>query len=93
LPATVVSVGLSGEHGVGKPPTASIKLIAGLGVEGDAHSGKKVKHRSRARKNPQLPNLRQVHLIHGELHDELAESGFASPPGESTCWACRSVQS
>ena len=54
----------------------SIQLLAGLGVEGDAHLGVTVKHRSRVRADPTQPNLRQVHLIHGELHDELQEAGF-----------------
>ncbi len=69
-------------HGVGKTVLSEITLIAGQGVEGDAHCGEKVKHRSRARYNPSLPNLRQVHLIHGELLDELAGKGFAIAPGE-----------
>ena len=49
--------------------------FAGLGVEGDAHSGATVKHRSRVERDPSQPNLRQVHLIHAELHDELREKG------------------
>ncbi len=53
-----------------------IQLLAGLGLEGDAHLGKAVKHRSRVLQNPNQPNLCQVHLIHAELHDELREIGF-----------------
>lgn len=54
----------------------SITLIEGLGVEGDAHAGATVKHRSRVRRDASQPNLRQVHLIHSELHDELRGKGF-----------------
>jgi len=61
---------------MGKPARASITLLAGLGVEGDAHMGATVKHRSRVERDPSQSNLRQVHLIHAELHDELRESGF-----------------
>jgi MOSC domain-containing protein YiiM len=57
-------------------------LVAGLGVEGDAHAGKTVKHRSRVKRDPSQPNLRQVHLMHAELHDELHERGFPVEPGE-----------
>jgi MOSC domain-containing protein YiiM len=59
-----------------KPAQASIRLIAGLGVEGDVHAGETVKHRSRVARDPAQPNLRQVHLIHAELHDELRSQGF-----------------
>jgi MOSC domain-containing protein YiiM len=59
----------------------AIRLIAGLGVEGDAHMGEKVKHRSRVRTNPNAPNLRQVHLVHEELFAELRASGFDLEPG------------
>jgi MOSC domain-containing protein YiiM len=59
-----------------------IRLVAGFGVEGDAHFGKTVKHRSRVARDPSQPNLRQVHLIHAELHDELRAAGFDVSPGE-----------
>jgi MOSC domain-containing protein YiiM len=59
----------------------AIRLVAGHGVEGDAHAGETVKHRSRVRRNPRAPNLRQVHLIHAELHDELRAAGFELEPG------------
>ena len=65
-----------------KPNEGGIRLLAGLGVEGDAHLGETVKHRSRVRRDPTVPNLRQVHLIHAELHDELATQGFALAPGQ-----------
>ena len=65
-----------------KPNQPSIHLLEGLGVEGDAHKGERVKHRSRVRANPDQPNLRQVHLIHVELFDELAAEGFTVQAGE-----------
>lgn len=64
-----------------KPPRAAIRLLAGLGVEGDAHLGETVKHRSRVARDPTQPNLRQVHIIHAELLDELRAAGFAVAPG------------
>jgi MOSC domain-containing protein YiiM len=59
-----------------------IKLIAGLGVEGDAHLGTTVQHRSRVARDPTVPNLRQVHLLHAELLTELRGKGFDVGPGE-----------
>ncbi len=78
----VTAVSLSAGHTMSKPNAKAIRLLAGLGVEGDAHSGETVKHRSRVARDPTQPNLRQVHLIHGELHDELRERGFALTPGQ-----------
>jgi MOSC domain-containing protein YiiM len=77
----VTSVSRSGQHTFTKPVVLTIRLVAGLGVEGDAHLGEKVKHRSRVRKNPNDPNLRQVHLIHEELFAELRAGGFDFGPG------------
>jgi MOSC domain-containing protein YiiM len=77
MSGVVIAVSSSPAHTVSKPSQGAIRLIAGLGVEGDAHAGETVKHRSRARRDPTLPNLRQVHLIHSELHDELAAADFA----------------
>jgi MOSC domain-containing protein YiiM len=65
-----------------KPNEGSLRLLAGLGVEGDAHLGETVKHRSRVRRDPTQPNLRQVHLIHAELYDELRAAGFEIEPGQ-----------
>jgi MOSC domain-containing protein YiiM len=65
-----------------KPVRESLVLVAGLGVEGDAHQGVRVKHRSRVRRDPTAPNLRQVHLMHAELHEELAAEGFSVSPGQ-----------
>jgi MOSC domain-containing protein YiiM len=80
--ATVSAVSRSAEHGPPKRPVDAIRLVAGLGVEGDAHAGARVRHRSRVRRDPTQPNLRQVHLIGGELHDELAAAGFAVGAGD-----------
>ena len=78
----VTAVSRSALHTLAKPNEGSIRLVAGMGVEGDAHQGKTVKHRSRVKLNPAAPNLRQVHLIHAELHDELRRAGFAVAPGQ-----------
>ena len=78
----VVAVSSSSRHGVGKLGRDSITLVEGLGVEGDAHLGEKVQHLSRVRRDPTQPNLRQVHLIHSELHDELRQRGFDVEPAQ-----------
>ncbi len=67
---------------MGKPGRDSITLLEGLGVEGDAHLGETVQHLSRIRRDPTQPNLRQVHLVHAELHDELRDRGFELEPGQ-----------
>lgn len=69
-------------HAFSKPVRDSIKLIAGFGVEGDVHAGRTVQHLSRVARNPNAPNLRQVHLIHAELHDELNLLGYQVSPGD-----------
>jgi MOSC domain-containing protein YiiM len=78
----VVAVSLRHGHHFSKTPSLSIRLLTGLGVAGDAHMGETVKHRSRVRKDPTAPNLRQVHLIHAELFDELRVKGFGVQPGD-----------
>lgn len=78
----VVAVSRSARHTMTKANELEIRLVAGLGVDGDAHSGKLVKHRSRVKMDPNVPNLRQVHLIHAELHDELAGRGFPILSGQ-----------
>jgi MOSC domain-containing protein YiiM len=78
---TVEAVNRSESHTFTKPEQPSIRLLEGLGVEGDAHLGATVKHRSRVARDPSQPNLRQVHLIHAELHDELRGHGFSVCPG------------
>jgi MOSC domain-containing protein YiiM len=81
MSGVVIAVSSSPGHSMSKPNQASIRLVAGLGVEGDAHLGVTVKHRSRVARDPTQPNLRQVHLIHAELHDELRGAGFDVAPG------------
>lgn len=78
----VVAVSCSSTHTFSKPGQASIRLLTGLGVQGDAHFGETVKHRSRVARDPSQPNLRQVHLIHAELHDELRATGFVVEAGQ-----------
>ncbi|MGW3147089.1 MOSC domain-containing protein [Streptomyces sp. NPDC001177] len=78
----VAAVSSNGEYSFTKPNRESITLLAGLGVEGDVHAGVTVKHRSRVAVDPTQPNLRQVHLIHEELFDEVGAAGFRVAPGE-----------
>lgn len=80
MSASVVAVARDGKHRFSKQVVEKIIIRAGLGVDGDAHQGEKVKHRSRVRVNPDQPNLRQVHLIHAELLDELTGNGFTIAP-------------
>ncbi len=79
--AIVVAVCASSSHSFSKPTRSQIVLLAGLGVEGDAHAGPTVKHRSRVARDASQPNLRQVHLVHAELLDELQSQGFLAIPG------------
>lgn len=79
---SVVAVANSATHSFSKRTAEQIRLLHGWGVEGDAHAGTTVKHRSRVARDPTQPNLRQVHLIHAELHDELEQAGFAVAPGD-----------
>lgn len=78
----VVSVALSRGHTFSKAVQPSIDLRVGLGIKGDAHAGRTVQHLSRVKRDPTQPNLRQVHLIHAELFEELAASAFAVSPGD-----------
>ncbi|WP_374384014.1 MOSC domain-containing protein [Dongia sp.] len=78
----VVGVSLARGHHFSKTAAFEIRLLAGLGVAGDAHMGETVQHRSRVAKDPTQPNLRQVHLIQAELFDELAARGFTVRPGD-----------
>jgi MOSC domain-containing protein YiiM len=79
---SVIAVSSRIGHHFSKTPSLSIRLLKGLGVAGDAHMGETVKHRSRVRKDPTQPNLRQVHLMHAELFDELRAKGFVVRPSE-----------
>jgi hypothetical protein len=80
--AVITAVSRNAKHTLAKPNEDSIRLLAGLGVEGDAHLGATVKHRSRVARDPLQLNLRQVHLIHAELHEELREAGFGVAAGQ-----------
>jgi MOSC domain-containing protein YiiM len=77
----VASVSRNDEYSFTKPTRDEITLIAGLGVLGDVHAGVTVKHRARVAADPTQPNLRQVHLIHAELHDEVRPKGYEVPAG------------
>jgi hypothetical protein len=79
---SIVAVSSRLGHHFSTTPGLSIRLLTGLGVAGDAHMGATVKHRSRLRKEPIQPNLRQVHLLHAELFDELRDKGFVVRPGD-----------
>ncbi len=78
----MLAVSAGPRHAFSKPNQLSIRLVEGIGVEGDAHSGTTVKHRSRVARDATTPNLRQVHLMHAELFDELLAAGFRVGPGE-----------
>ena len=82
MSARVVAVHSKGIHAFSKDSQPRISIIAGIGVEGDAHAGITVKHRSRVARDPSQPNLRQVHLIHAELLDELRRQGLSILPGQ-----------
>lgn len=82
MPASVLSVHRSSDHAFSKQENDEIQLVAGLGVQGDAHVGAQVQHRSRVAADPTQPNLRQVHLIHNELFAHMADSGFSVAPGD-----------
>ncbi len=78
----ITAVSCSATHTFSKPVQNAVRLVAGLGIEGDAHQGETVKHRSRVARDPNSPNLRQVHLIHAELHEEQRGKGFEVAAGE-----------
>ncbi len=78
----VLAVHRSASHSFSKFADDAIELVAGLGVRGDAHAGETVRHRSRVARDPGQPNLRQVHLLHAELFDELMARDFAVWPGD-----------
>lgn len=78
----VLAVSRHGSYSFSKPNAAEITLLAGLGVAGDVHAGETVKHRSRVAKDPSVANLRQVHLMHAELFEDLAGRGFSVAPGQ-----------
>ncbi|MBD0320425.1 MAG: MOSC domain-containing protein, partial [Gemmatimonadetes bacterium] len=47
MTGTVTAVSVSAEHAFSKANRGCVRLLEGLGVEGDAHLGVTVKHRSR----------------------------------------------
>ena len=82
LIGSVVAVAKDKKHRFSKSTVSEITLIEGIGVDGDAHAGKTVQHRSRVAQDPSQPNLRQVHIIHTELFCELEQKGFIVGPAE-----------
>jgi MOSC domain-containing protein YiiM len=80
--AVVAHLHRSESHAFSKGERDELVLVAGMGIEGDAHFGATVKHRSRVAADPLQPNLRQVHLMHRELHEDLRAAGFAVGPGD-----------
>ena len=82
MDATVLAVHAGARHSFSKPTRRVIRLLEGLGVEGDAHCGATVKHRGRLPRDAQKPNLRQIHLIHAELFEYLGGLGFDVQPGD-----------
>ena len=82
MEGTIVAVSLSPTHSMAKQNRDAVRLVAGLGVDGDVHAGERVRHRYHVRRDPDRPNLCQVHLIQAELHDELRAAGFDLAAGE-----------
>jgi hypothetical protein len=82
MPGYVEAVSQASTHRFSKQPRMWIRLVAGLGVDGDAHFGATVKHRSRVARDPTQPNMRQVHLLHHELLEELELQGYVIGPGD-----------
>jgi len=80
--ARVVAVHRSGTHSFSKETVDRVLLVEGIGVDGDTHAGTTVQHRSRVARDPSTPNLRQVHLIHRELFDQVAQAGYEVGPGD-----------
>jgi MOSC domain-containing protein YiiM len=79
--SVVEAVSTSSRHTFSKTPQGAVRLLPGLGIEGDAHLGRTVQHLSRVRRDPAQPNLRQVHLVHAELFEELRDRGYDLGPG------------
>lgn len=80
--SAVVAVHRDASHRFSKVAQDHVELVVGHGIVGDAHAGATVKHRSRVRRDPSAPNLRQVHLLHAELFDEVARAGHLVAPGD-----------
>lgn len=82
MPYQVAAVQKNHMHSFSKSAVLSVELVSGHGVQGDAHYGATVQHKSRVAKDPTQPNLRQVHLLHEELFAEIAEQGLQVLPGQ-----------
>ncbi|WP_296678097.1 MOSC domain-containing protein [Novosphingobium sp.] len=82
MSATILALASDPAHRFSKIEQCELTLIAGRGAKGDAHAGQTVQHLSRIAKDPFQPNLRQIHLIHAELFEELAAQGFAVAPAQ-----------
>lgn len=78
----VIAVSRDDVHRFSKPVVDEVTLVEGWGIEGDAHAGTTVQHRSRVARDPSQPNLRQVHLLHAEVFDEVADAGYHLEPGQ-----------
>jgi MOSC domain-containing protein YiiM len=78
----IIATSRSTTHGFSKQPQTSLRLLAGEGIEGDAHCGATTQHLYLKRKDPAQPNLAQVHLFSSEMLAELAALGFLLQPGE-----------
>lgn len=78
----VIAVSRDSTHRFSKPVVDEVTLVEGWGIEGDAHAGTTVQHRSRVARDPSQPNLRQVHLLHAEVFDEVAQAGYHLEPGQ-----------
>ena len=79
---SVIAVHRDSDHRFSKVSADLVTLQRGVGVVGDAHAGVTVQHRSRVAADPAQPNLRQVHLMHAELFEELGAQGFDVGPGQ-----------
>ena len=78
----VAAVSRDEQYGFSKTTREAVTLLAGLGVEGDVHAGETIRHQFRMTYEPDLPNLRQVHLMHEELFEELALKGYRVSAGQ-----------
>lgn len=82
MTASIRALHRSNAHTFSKADEPFVTLLTGLGVDGDAHCGSTVKHRSRVAIDPSQPNLRQVHLLSEEILDALNAHGYRLRPGD-----------
>ena len=78
--AVVMQVSSGAAHRFIKHAALSVRLVTGFGIEGDAHGGATIQHRYLARQSATIN--RQVHLIQGELFEDLRSIGFDMKPGQ-----------